>query len=124
MSDFRAQLEKAYKEKVEGNLIKVARATAFHTFSQLVENTPVDTGRAKSNWHIETNTINAQIVEPGHTEDPNAKTMSVKVNDTIYISNNLPYIRRLNEGYSKQAPALFVEAAAQVGTLRGKEILK
>lgn len=37
----------------------------------------------------------------------------------IHITNNLPYIQRLNEGYSKQAPAMFVEtamaaAAAQV----------
>ncbi len=32
-------------------------------------------------------------------------------NGTIFISNNLPYIGRLNAGSSAQAPARFVEAA-------------
>ena len=26
-----------------------------------------------------------------------------------FITNNLPYIKRLNEGWSKQAPAHFIE---------------
>ncbi len=38
-----------------------------------------------------------------------------KPGQKIYITNNLPYIRRLNDGYSKQAPAGFVERAVLIG---------
>jgi hypothetical protein len=33
----------------------------------------------------------------------------------VYISNNLPYIDRLNKGHSKQAPAGFIESAINAG---------
>ncbi len=38
-----------------------------------------------------------------------------EVNDTIYITNNLPYIWKLNAGYSLQTEAGFVERAIEVG---------
>jgi hypothetical protein len=33
----------------------------------------------------------------------------------VWLSNNVPYIRQLNAGSSQQAPAMFVEKAAEVG---------
>lgn len=38
-----------------------------------------------------------------------------EVNDTIYITNSLPYIEKLNLGYSLQTDAGFVERAVDVG---------
>lgn len=43
-----------------------------------------------------------------------ADVASYKLTDgDLYLTNRTPYIRRLNDGYSQQAPALFVEAALE-----------
>lgn len=49
----------------------------------LVLATPVDTGRARAGWTVDTT--------------------------ALVIENNVEYIGKLNEGHSKQAPAGFVE---------------
>ena len=36
-----------------------------------------------------------------------------EVGDTIYLANNLPYIRKLEEGSSQQAPAGMVALSVQ-----------
>lgn len=41
--------------------------------------------------------------------------VSTDNNDDIFISNNVPYIRRLNDGHSKKAPAGFVQIAVAAG---------
>lgn len=123
------QLDAAYKRKVEENLEKTIRATALAVMTNIVSNTPVDTGRARNNWNADINTVDASITEEVNpnttgTEKITAALVSYKLSDTINISNNLPYIRRLNEGHSKQAPANFVEKAVMVGKRQGKEIAK
>lgn len=78
----------------------------------LMAETPVDTGFASNNWQI---TIGA----------PADGTVAIGANVSIgggvlegykleqgstYVTNNAPYIQRLNAGSSQQAPAAFVEA--------------
>lgn len=76
--------------------------------------TPVDTGHARANWI-------PSVGMPNHTEDPGtggalaaagaAVIASFKLGQgKLYLSNVVPYIRRLNEGHSTQAPPLFVES--------------
>lgn len=88
--------------------------------------TPVDTGRARSNWNVDINIVDVQIVEPTSKDPGPEKALSAiaryKLNDVAYISNNLPYIRRLNEGYSQQAPAAFVETAVDIGKRQAQEL--
>lgn len=114
-SDFRRQLDRAYDVKVIGTLEKKIRTTVLAVDAALVMNTPVDTGRARSNWIASLNAPSVAMVEPGQKPDTGAAVASFKVTDTAYIANNLPYIRRLNEGHSQQAPAGFVEMAVQSG---------
>lgn len=104
------------------------------------EGTPVDTSKALSNWQVGLGTaVDDQIGpivpgEKGSTQGASsaaalaiaAAVLAVKkAGETIYISNALPYIRRLNdEGYSKQSDH-FVERAVQAGraylaTARGR----
>ncbi|AEP08890.1 HK97 gp10 family phage protein [Micavibrio aeruginosavorus] len=131
-ADFRRQLNKAYEEKVLGTQEKVTRLIALKVFNNIVENTPVDTGRARANWNIDLNTVDVSLVDPsgmeGGSYDGTEKALPVigsyKLNDTIYISNNLPYIRPLNDGSSTKAPAGFVDAAVQIGVRQGKELAK
>lgn len=126
MSNHRAQLNKAYQKKVVEKLDNTVRLTALSVFAEIVRNTPVDTGRARANWNVDINAVDVTLQAPGHdnASAANAAVTRYKVNDTIFISNNLPYIRRLNEGYSQQSPTSFVQAAVQVGKRKGKELAR
>lgn len=114
-SDFRRELNTAYKVKVEGTLENTVKKTALAVDAAVVFATPVDTGRARSNWIPSLNTPDTRTVEPGQKPDAEAAISAYKLADTIYISNSLPYIQRLNEGHSKQAPAGFVDIAVRTG---------
>lgn len=94
------------------------------------EGTPVDTSKALSNFQVGLGTPVSDVIGPlvpgqkGSTQAASstaalaiaAETLTLKKpGETIYISNALPYIRRLNdEGYSKQSDH-FVERAVAAG---------
>lgn len=88
--------------------------------SRLVLATPVKDGRARSNWLASIGSPRRDQVEIRSTEETIAEAVGVVDKapqfPLIYISNNLPYIQRLNEGSSKQAPAAFVETAIDGAT--------
>jgi hypothetical protein len=115
MTDFQQQLDDAYKIKVLNNLEKTVRAVALIVDAELVATTPVDTGRARSNWNPSLNTPDTSIVEPNQKKPIQPALAAYKITDTILITNNLPYIKPLNNGSSKQAPAGFVDIALEKG---------
>ena len=88
---------------------------AINIDRRLVLETPRDTGQAKANWLVG---IGSPVSSPDlNAFDPNAaiaKAQGVisrfKATSNLFITNNLPYIERLNEGYSLQAPSLFVDS--------------
>lgn len=104
-------------------LTEIARAVD----EELIRRTPVDTGKARSNWIMSINAPVSDVIEPyapgvklGISETSNliaALNQAAAVlhghhdSDPIYISNNVDYIGLLNQGSSKQAPALFVEVS-------------
>jgi hypothetical protein len=104
------------------------RATALAVDQTVVMATPVDTGRARSNWRVSTEPSSEVYEafspgESGSTGGENSQAaiaqgqeaIAAATGDTLYISNNLPYIQPLNDGHSAQAPAGFVEQAVQAG---------
>lgn len=99
--------------------------TALSVQREVVMNTPVDTGRARSNWFMGNGSAPRHVTEDTTAQnlmDGIAQAQKIKSDDTVYISNNLPYINRLNDGHSQQAPAGFVEKAVQVGKQKVEEI--
>lgn len=103
-----------------------AVACAVNLVTILAFDTPVDTSKALSNWQVGIGSpITAEIeaYDPGYlgyTAASSANTAiematqtlkDKKPGETIYVSNNANYIRSLNAGSSKQAPAGFVEAS-------------
>ena len=68
--------------------------------------TPVKTGRARGNWQIGIgNDPISELDRKGYVgEEELPKLDKLDGDETIYISNNLPYIRALEYGHSKQAP--------------------
>jgi len=77
------------------------RAFAFDVFGEVLKRTPVDTGRARANWHIQINTPDYST-----SDDTSFKFQSIDTrgHPNVYISNGLSYIESLDEGRSKQAP--------------------
>jgi hypothetical protein len=117
---------------VEGNVEKAMRKAALAIDSAVVSATPVDTGRARSNWlpnfDAPASGTVAATSAAGATALVAGKVASFDLtkNKSIHITNNLPYIRKLNEGSSSQAPAGFVRRAifAGVGAIKSIKLLR
>jgi hypothetical protein len=114
----------AERVPLSGNRVAVQVATALE--QQLVVETPVDTSKALSNWQVATGEQPQAPIPPyfaglqGSTRASsaeaainaaNAALRAKKPGSSVWVSNLLPYIQRLNQGWSKQAPAGYVDAA-------------
>ncbi len=99
-NDFKAAFAKQVRA-IQLKLDALPGKVALELLGSLVEKSPVDTGRFKANWTV-------SDIKPGSTiPDPRAgieALKSFKPGTSIYISNNLPYARKLEYGWSKQAP--------------------
>ena len=120
MAKWTMDLNKYCKDK-EVELKDVRKTYAFALYSSIVKKTPVDTGRARGNWNI---SVGHDDTLPKENTVPQFKSVEevpkVEGDESIYISNNLPYITKLEyggypkqpkggkgktiNGYSKQAP--------------------
>lgn len=103
---------------VDENVDLAVRKCALAAESTVVLATPVDTGRARSNWLAKIDAPAEGTVEPKDPSSAIADAAAVVAaygpnNVSIHLTNNLPYIQRLNEGWSAQAPAGFVEEAVR-----------
>ena len=103
-------------QSVEHNSREGVKRIARATVIELINRTPVDTGQAASNWQVGLGSFPAGP-KFGFTDIPAARALALamieqrQAGQNVYISNLLPYIGRLNAGYSAQAPAGFVENA-------------
>ena len=100
-----------FAKKAVGRIDDVNRAAVMLAAQGLILKTPVDTGRARANWVFGYGAPNTQTGEQvdkgGATTIGNiqAEVQSVKSGSVCYVTNSLPYIDRLEHGWSKQAPA-------------------
>lgn len=100
---------------------------ALEIHATVVPRTPVDTGWARANWTISVGTfpenpfgerIRGEGVRQAVADSNLVTSRILAYNLTlgdVYILNNVPYIGDLNEGTSRQAPAMFVEMAIDHG---------
>lgn len=97
----------------------VVRKVALDMGGQLIDRSPVDTGRFKNNW---VTSMGSMSTATGGNADPSAGTARTllktqvdgwKPGQTIFITNSLPYAMRLEHGHSKQAPAGMVKLTVQ-----------
>lgn len=147
MTSFVADLS-AFAEKAKGNMDKVVRKVVLDVGTSVVEKSPVGDGkfwksppppgyvggRFRGNWQY---TFNAIPKGQTDTIDPSGSVSIGRISKGLggkasvsgihYISNNLPYAKRLEEGWSyRQAPqgmvmltvvefqSLFKKAAAKL----------
>lgn len=109
-----------------GNLAKnfqknanvVVKNIASNATRDVVLKTPVATGQARGNWRLNPTTPDEKAyIGPAYYDKAGFSTIAKATRgiyrsnaSAFYLTNNLPYIQRLNEGYSKQAPALFIQS--------------
>lgn len=94
-----------YCKNKEVELKDVRKTYAFALYSSIVKKTPVDTGRARGNWNISINTPDLSIDEnidknkvPAKIKKNQQELEKAKKDESIFISNNLPYIEKLEYG--------------------------
>ena len=118
MAGFANQM-KAWERKTERKMDLAVRKIALEMFRKIILKSPVDTGRFRGNWQLAIGSV------PNGTLELDDKTgtatiakgaataLGFNAGETIFFANNLPYARRLEEGYSQQAPAGMVALTIQ-----------
>jgi len=118
---------RAIVKLLHGFTSKLIRKITLDITANLIEDTPVDTGWAQSNWVPRFGT---EFSKPDGTRESVSKAAqqqgialiaaTYSLDDGfIWITNNVPYIVNLNEGSSKKAPAGYVQAAILRGIQQG-----
>lgn len=116
MTSLSNQFKKA-KKNLDKKIAKAIRKTAISKFNQVIIQTPVDTGRLRGNWQVSINQPKHNILfegvpqgkKIGRTENIESKlSKSIDLKDVLYLTNNLPYAERIENGWSKQRPAKWV----------------
>ena len=95
---------------------QIVRSMALVALDNIVLATPKDLGGAQANWFVSIDSPSTEVTENIDGEANKAVQSKIIQNaptnfSSIFISNNLPYIARLNDGYSDQAPKGFIEKA-------------
>lgn len=103
----------------------VVRKTALELQSGMIEKTAVDTGRAKGSWMVGIGAMNMSTTDRKDTSPLGRKDSAGailaagqvlegwKPGQSIWLTLSLPYARRLEEGWSQQAPSGMVRLTVQ-----------
>lgn len=140
MSSFSQELDAAFEVVVEGSITQTAKKTAAKVLQAVTSGTPVGNptlwqnpdsapagytgGHARRNWQVQVDTFTpkeidgedetgAATIAEGLTE---VERFTLRWHHIINIHNSVPYIKRLNDGHSEQAPVGFIERAVQAAT--------
>lgn len=106
---FSAQIA-GFGERTTRRVQEVRRGVSLKLFNSVILDTPVKTGRARGNWQVSTD---KPIVGEISREDASGRAVMAEVEAEVkksdgdaplFLSNSLPYIQKLEEGGSKQAP--------------------
>ena len=112
-----ARQVQAFAVKSEKALDQTVRAITFSLFREVVQRTPVDSGRLKGNWQV---SLNAPAAGTLATLDPNGGSTLSRIVAGIgglgtrtYLTNNLSYAQRIEyDGWSHtKAPSGMVRVS-------------
>lgn len=101
---------KKFNQKTGKNIDTVVKKVAFDLSRELIMGTPVQDGTARRNWFV---SMNSPIVRVTSDTDKNGgKTIrdaqvavqGYSSGDDVWITNSVPYILRLENGWSAQRP--------------------
>jgi hypothetical protein len=87
-------------DKVDADVQKVFNRSVAQAFNETVLRTPVDTGQARRSWLLGN-------ANDGRTGDKQLSFLEKDIEPfkgEVLLYANLPYIERLEDGYSQQSP--------------------
>lgn len=100
------------------DLDDVLSSSVIALMSVAIIKTPIDKGRARNNWFVQLGDKNVGNFErkedrsgKGSLDDLRFTANNLTAGGSILLYNNLPYIERLENGYSEQAAAGMVRSA-------------
>lgn len=113
---------------LKDTLEKLAKKITLDVTAELIKTTPVDTGWARANWvpsisepynidfgsNLSRKERSSLVSDGQATQNDGAANVAANYKlslGSLFITNNVDYIVLLNEGYSQQAPAAFVQQA-------------
>ena len=107
--------------RANGHVDNKIRAATSEVFSNIIQMTPVDTGRARGNWQC---TIGSPFTREDDTGDvlKMQNTLPRRAGSVVYLTNNVPYIQKLEyDAHSRQAPNGMVRVSVALfeGVLNG-----
>lgn len=128
LREFNRWIVRATQDLVPEQAALFQKRVAFEVFRRVILKSPVGNpslwanpgaappgyvgGRFRANWQIDTrlNDDSTEDVDPGGGATiaaglSNIETQRIQPYGTIWIFNNVPYARRLEEGWSSQAPS-------------------
>jgi hypothetical protein len=83
------------------------RKATFDLFRSVILKSPVDTGRFRANWNFAVGSADYAVTESTTQSrglQEAAKALETPSGGVVTLANGLPYARRLEHGYSRQAP--------------------
>ncbi len=107
-----------FARKLNLAVADVQKSIALDLYARLVKKNPVDTGRARGSWTMATNRVDRSVLPERRTSlppypEPVVTPPAIQVGDTVWISNNVPYIGELERGHSQRAPHGFVKLSVE-----------
>jgi len=105
--------------------VSQVRSVVFQAYREILMGSPVDTGRFRSNWMVSagqpsTKTVQGSPKKEGQppsvdeTQDAQVQIKELGNEDSIYISNNLPYAQKLENGHSQKNRGFVAAAEANL----------
>jgi hypothetical protein len=109
----------AIKRSIALRVATLKHQVASDLFDRITHSNPVASGRSRASWRAGVGTVDATpapkpagtIIAAGAPALPPATFPALPLADAgvpILIANDLPYVPRLEQGYSAQAPAGFI----------------
>lgn len=116
-ADFQRALNALGTQVQEDVFDKIVKKALFDLLKEIIRTTPIDTGRARGSWMIDTEWSGWQLPPGDFKGEVVAATVDALPDSERYvIYNNLEYIQALENGHSQQAPSGFVaQALAAIG---------
>ena len=111
-----------HTRRYEADALLIVRRSWLQLVREVVLGTPVLSGRARGSWQAgfnapPTGSVVSRDKSGGVTVGKLTAAFAAMSTGIWWLASNLPYIRRLEYGWSKQAPAGMVRIAAARYTL-------
>ena len=101
-------------DKAKNKNDQLVRKLCLDMYSRLVFKSPVDTGRFRANWQVgygaPDTTTTLETDQSGNAAVAKAEVeLRGAGGNVVYLTNALPYAKRLEDGWSKQSPSGMVK---------------